>query len=552
MGIDERLAAMTLEEKVAVVAGADQWHTPAVTGLPAIRMSDGPAGVRGTAWNVRSASFPCATALGATFDPDLVEEIGVALGREARSKGAHILLAPTVNLHRTPIGGRGFECMSEDPVLTAALATAYVRGVQSERVACCIKHYVANDTEHDRHNISSNVDEVTLRELYLVPFERAVRPVEQGGADVRSLMTSYNRINGVHASEHHDLNRGVLRGEWGFDGVVVSDWYGTHSAANSLEAGLDIEMPGPPRERGEALLRELAEGRATEARLDEAVRRILALVDWTGPRDGEESTLDDGPIRDVIRRAAVAGSVLLKNDGALLPLAHGTPLAVLGPNAERGQVQGGGSARVRVNRPSLPLPAMQARGVTFVHEPGCRIEKRLTPMRGSFEARYTDELGGSATALVDRIAFIWNGTPAEGIDRESFHAFIGGTFVPDTDGDWTISLTAVGPTVLRIDGEVLVDLTVPQTGGAYFGLGSQEIRVTVPCEAGVARQVEVENHRVDRAQLRGLQVGAEPPASDDLMDRAVAAAAVAEVAVVIVGTNADWETEGEDRTTMAL
>ena len=552
--VEHVLASLSLDEKVALLAGDDQWHTPAVTGVPPMRMSDGPAGVRGTGWNVRSSSFPCATSLGASFDPDLVREVGEALGREARSKSAHVLLAPTVNLHRTPIGGRNFECMSEDPVLTAALAVQYVRGVQAQRVASCIKHFVANDTEFERHTISSDVDEVTLRELYLVPFEHAVRPEADGGAGVRSLMTSYNRINGVHASEQHDLNRGLLRDEWGFDGVVISDWYGTHSAANSLEAGLDLEMPGPPRERGEALRRELAEGRTTEARVDEAVRRLLSLFEWTGVFDGstDEVVLDDDVTRDVIRRAAIAGSVLLKNDGGLLPLDPSTAIAFLGPNAERGQVQGGGSARVRVNRPSLPIPAMSGRGVQFVHEPGCRIEKRLAPMRGSFEVRYTDDVGGSATAVADRLTFLWNNTPDPTIDRGTFHAHIGGTFTPDADGDWIIGLTAVGPTVLRIDGEVLIDLTVPQTGGAYFGLGSHEIRVTLPCEAGVSRRIEVENGRVDRAQLRGLAVGAEPPFTDDLMTRAVAAAAAAPVAVVVVGTNADWETEGEDRTTMDL
>ena len=553
--VEAVLASLSLDEKIALVAGADNWHTPAVTGVPPMRCSDGPAGVRGTSWTgPASASFPCSSALGASFDPGLVQEVGEALGREARSKHAHVLLAPTVNLHRTPIGGRNFECMSEDPVLTAATAVAYVRGVQSQGVACCIKHFVANDTEHERHTISSDVDDVTLRELYLAPFEQAVRPVADGGADVKAVMSSYNRINGVHASEHHELLRGVLRDDWGFDGVVISDWFGTHSAANSLEAGLDLEMPGPPRERGEALRRELGEGRTTEARLDESVRRLLRMFDWAGVFDGADGeTTDDSPeTRDVIRRAAIAGMVLLKNDRGLLPLAADAQVALLGPNSDRGQIQGGGSAQVRPERKVMPLGALQARGTVARHEPGCRIEKRLAPMRGSFEARYTDLHGNTGTALHDRLTFLWMDPPAPGIDRRSFTAHFGGTFTPDTDGDWTISLTSVGPTVLRIDGEVLIDLSVPQIGGSYFGLGSPEIRVTLPCEAGVSRQVEIELGEVERGQLRGLAVGAAPPPSGDLLDRAVAAAAEAPVAVVVVGTNADWETEGEDRTTLAL
>jgi beta-glucosidase len=554
--VDAVHAALTLEQKVSLLAGRDAWHTNELPGVPSMRCSDGPAGVRGSDWRgPASASFPCGTALGASFDPSLVEEVGEALGREARSKSAHVLLAPTVNLHRTPIGGRNFECMSEDPILTAIIANAYVRGVQRERVACCIKHFVANDTEFERHTISSDVDAVTLRELYLVPFEHAVRPVEADGANVRALMSSYNRINGVYASDHVELLRGVLRDEWGFDGVVFSDWYGTHSAALSMEASLDLEMPGPPRERGERLLQAVLAGETTEARVDEAVRRMLHLFDWAGVGErGTDEVTEDSPLtREVIRRASIAGSVLLKNERQLLPLVPTTTIALLGPNAERGQVQGGGSARVRANRPSAPLATLQARGVTVVHEAGCRIEKRLPSMRGSFEVRYHDAVGGSATALTERLSFVWpTGSPLPGIDEATFAAHIAGTFTPDVDGDWTIGMTAVGPTVLRIDDEVVVDLSVPQTGGAYFGLGSQEIRVTLPCAAGVPRRVEIEMGTVERAQIRGLAVGAAAPATDDAMERAVAAAAAADVAVVVVGTNADWETEGEDRLSMDL
>src|SRR5215207_7915982 len=195
MAIDPEavLATLTLEQKVSLLAGDDNWHTQELPGVGRMRVSDGPAGVRGTRWNgPPSASFPCGTALGATFDPELVELVGIALGREARSKSAHVLLAPTVNLHRTPIGGRNFECYSEDPVLTAAIAVAYIAGVQREGVACCVKHFVGNDTEFERMTISSEIDERTLRELYLVPFERAVKD-----AGVRSIMTAYNRLNGT-------------------------------------------------------------------------------------------------------------------------------------------------------------------------------------------------------------------------------------------------------------------------------------------------------------------------------------------------------------------
>jgi len=548
------MATLTLAQKVSLLAGHDNWHTVALPGVPAMRMSDGPAGVRGTSWTgPASASFPCGTALGATFDPTLVEEVGAALGEEARSKGAHVLLAPTVNLHRTPIGGRNFECMSEDPVLTARIAVGYIRGVQQHHVACCVKHFVGNDTEFERHTISSEIDEVTLREAYLVPFERAVQRVAEGGADVRSLMSSYNRVNGVYASEHRELLRGVLRDEWGFDGAVISDWFGTHTAAQSLEASLDLEMPGPPRERGDKLLAALQNGETTEERVDEAVRRLLALFVWSGVGevDSEERTADSDATRDVIRRAAIAGTVLLKNDG-VLPLSVETRVALVGPNAERGQVQGGGSARVRTTKPSMPLAALQHRGIAVVHETGCRIEKRLAAMRGEFRVRYTGADGATGDEITDRLSFIWMDDPAPGVDVAAFGVSVNGSFVPDVTGGWQVSLTVVGSAVLRIDGEIVVDLTVPQTGGAFFGLGNNEIRVPLACEAGVRRDVNVEIVVEERSQLRGLLVGAEPPASADAMDAAVAAAADAEVAVVIIGTNADWETEGEDRTHMDL
>ena len=190
---------LSLEQKVDLLAGADTWHTVRLDDprVPAIRTSDGPAGVRGTSWTgAASASFPCGAALGATWDPALVRRVGQALGREAHSKNAHVLLGPTVNLQRTPIGGRNFECMSEDPLLTAELAVAYVTGVQSEHVAACIKHLVGNDTEFERMTISSEVDERTLREVYLLPFEAAVKR-----AAVRAVMAGYNRLNGTFCSE---------------------------------------------------------------------------------------------------------------------------------------------------------------------------------------------------------------------------------------------------------------------------------------------------------------------------------------------------------------
>ena len=359
---------MNLDEQISLLAGVDTWHTAATSDIAAIRMSDGPAGVRGTSWEgPASASFPCGAALAASFDPDLVRR-----GRPRHSAARRAPRAPTccsrptVNLQRTPIGGRNFECMSEDPLLTAAIASAYIEGVQSQGVACCVKHLVCNDTEFARLVVDVDVSERVLREVYLIPFEAAVR------AGVRTVMTAYNRLNGTFCSENHWLISELLRGEWGFDGVVVSDWHGTHSGVESLLAGLDIEMPGPTRHRGDALVDAHAAGAVKDVDIDASVARIGALAEWTAAATTgtDEITADDAETRAVCRRAAAAGMVLLKNDDDVLPLGPTTRIALIGPYADTGRVQGGGSARVRPDRPAPILPALRARGFAADFERG--------------------------------------------------------------------------------------------------------------------------------------------------------------------------------------
>src|SRR5262245_58170047 len=247
--VEEILRKLTLDEKAALSAGADLWHSAALPdkGVPGLVLSDGPSGARGVNMSegATSLSFPCGSALAATWNPELIEQVGAAIAEDARTKGAHVLLGPTVNLHRSPLAGRNFECYSEDPHLSARIAVAFIKGVQSRRVAACVKHFVANDQEFERMSISSEVDARVLRELYLVPFEAAVRE-----AGVWSLMSAYNRVNGTHASEHPWLLGELLKREWGFEGMVVSDWLGTHSTAPTANAGLDLEMPGPARHLG--------------------------------------------------------------------------------------------------------------------------------------------------------------------------------------------------------------------------------------------------------------------------------------------------------------
>ena len=342
-GAIERLVAeLTLDEKCSLTAGASLWYLPPVPrlGIPALKVSDGPSGVRGDSFGGRrSLSLPCGMAIGSTWDPDLVGRLGDTLAAEATSKGVHVLLGPTVCIPRTPLAGRTFESMSEDPVLTARLTVAYVTGVQSHGVACCVKHFACNDQEHERMSISAEVEEDTLRAVHLVPFEAAVCE-----AGVWALMTAYNKVNGFYCGEQQDLIDGILRDEWEFDGLVMSDWYGTHSTTPAARAGLDLEMPGPPHWFGPALAGAVREGHVDVVVVDEQVRHVLGLmarVGLIGPDgpvagaggDGEQEEDDPGR-RAVAREMAAAATVLLANDG-LLPLDPGARVERGGRRPER-------------------------------------------------------------------------------------------------------------------------------------------------------------------------------------------------------------------------
>jgi beta-glucosidase len=368
--IEELLSQMTIEEKVSMLAGSAMWYTTPVKrlGIPAIKVTDGPNGARGGgsfAGGLTSACFPVSIALAATWNTELVERVGQALGEEAKTKGAHILLAPTVNIHRSPLGGRNFECYSEDPYLSARMAVAYVKGVQSQNVGTAIKHYVCNDSEFQRNTISSEVGERALREIYLPPFKAAVQE-----AHTWAVMAAYNKVNGTYASENTYLLTDILRKEWGFEGLVMSDWWGTKSTAASLNAGLDLEMPGPPVWRGEKLLQAFRAGEVDEATIDRSVRRLLGIIIKSGafeePEPRPERAVDKPEHRALARRAAAEGMVLLKNDRNLLPLSTDKvkSLAIIGPNAKVARIMGGGSSRVNHTTPSPPSRASSTRWET--------------------------------------------------------------------------------------------------------------------------------------------------------------------------------------------
>ncbi|MDP9332883.1 MAG: glycoside hydrolase family 3 C-terminal domain-containing protein [Actinomycetota bacterium] len=562
--IEKLVTELTLDEKAALTAGVDLWHGPGAErlGLPALKVTDGPSGARGEQWSGRpSANFPCGTALGATWNTELVHEVGKRLGVEARRKQAHALLAPTVNIHRHPLAGRNFECYSEDPVLSARMAVAYITGVQSQGVGCTVKHFVANDSEFERMTISSEVDERTLREISLVPFEAAVRE-----AGTWALMTAYNRVNGPYCSEHAELIT-MLRDEWQFEGLIMSDWYGTHSTVPAAHAGLDLEMPGPPQWFGLKLAAAVRAGEVSETALDDKVHRVLSLMERTGRLDDErpqEVCIDDPIDRAIARRAARESFVLLQNQGAALPISAAVKsIAVIGPNADATVIQGGGSARVTPHPPVSPLAGLRARfggaGVEVAHERGCYSFKR-TPvlddpvLRGPLAVQYYAgrERAGDAVYEEDsaRGLFTFIGPVGHGVPEE-FSLKVRGTVVAPETGEWTFTLVQVGRAKLSIDGEVIVDNWNPNgRSDAFMGYGSAEAAGTTRLSEGEPHTLEVEF--VPPRGLGGLEVGCRPPAPPDLMDRAVALARRADAVVCVVGTDNDWESEGHDRESMAL
>ncbi len=581
--IEATLAELTLAEKVDLMSGRDLWSVRPVErlGLPAVKVTDGPAGARGTGLlgtGIPALCIPCGTALGASWNPALVEELGAALADETRARGAHVLLAPTVNLHRTPLGGRNFECMSEDPYLTGRIATGFVRGVQGGGVATTVKHLVANDSEFERTTISSEVDERTLREVSLRPFEMAV---VDGGA--WGVMSSYNRVNGTYSAENAWLLDEVLRGDWGFDGIVVSDWFGAKSTGPSAVAGLDLEMPGPPRWYGERLVAAVEAGEVPATTVDDSVRRLLRLMARTDavaqPHVRPEEELDEPAHRALVRRAAAEGFVLLRNEPAatggapLLPLDVGSigRLAVIGPNASAAMVMGGGSAALVAQHETSPLDALRARlgdRLEVVHEMGTVVQRSARPMGGAateradggrgFDVAYFDGVDHSGPVVgtrTSRDGRLLHFDAAPGVaDLRNCSLRASTRFTPTVDGVHDLTLVQCGRARLLVDGDVVVDgVADPMGPGAeFFGFGSAERSAEVDLRAGEPVEVVVEWSSTGATFLGGAKVGVRTPRAEGLMDRAVAAATAADAVVVVVGTDLDWETEGHDRASMDL
>lgn len=368
------LTGLSLADRAALGSGADFWTTKAVGPIPSLTMTDGPHGVRrqagatdhlGLAESLPATCFPPAVALGQSWDPDLVRRVGEALGREARALGVDVLLGPGVNIKRDPRGGRNFEYYSEDPILTGALGAAWVRGLQSTGVGASLKHFAVNNAESDRMRASSDIDPRPLREIYLRAFAHIVRTARPW-----TVMCSYNRVNGVYAAQNQWLLTRVLRGEWGFDGVVVSDWGAVSDRVASVAAGLDLEMPGSGPATDERVVAAVEAGTLDPACVDRAAANMAALAAKVEQgRAAAAVPVDPDAHHELARAAAARCIVLLQNEGGLLPLTPGKSLAVIGEFAESPRYQGGGSSHVNTTRLDNPLAEISDRAaagtVTF-------------------------------------------------------------------------------------------------------------------------------------------------------------------------------------------
>ncbi|QNQ08887.1 beta-glucosidase [Sphingomonas alpina] len=567
--VDDLMARLTLEEKVSLMAGATGMTGQAVPrlGIPEVKMTDGPTGVRSPEGRPATV-FPVGVAIAATWNPALAQQVGGAIAEEARGYGASVLLAPTVNIVRTPRWGRNFETYSEDPWLTTQIALGYVRGVQDKHVGVSIKHFAANNQETNRFFTNSAVDERTMRELYLPAFETVVKTL-----DPWSVMASYNKLNGTYAGENRWLLADVLKTEWGFKGFVVSDWGATHTTAKAINAGLDLEMPGPPQHFGAKLLAAAKAGEVTPAQIDETARRMVRLIVRSGVIEGTAGTggMVGGPAHAAIsQRAAEEAIVLLKNSG-VLPLDPAIKtLAVIGPNAAKARIQGGGSSAVQpFDAIATPLDALRAAlpGVTIVYQPGVDSEEvppaaeaaMFSPDAGRSKKGLTqsyyamaDQSGAPvatdvATAFLKRIS----GNVAGPQSANYLSLRWEGLFWAPVSGRYEFSIRGTGKGSLLFDGKTLIDKStaaVPDNRDVIgFPVGRRT--ASIELEAGKAYPIRLD-YSNGKSIYESLNFGVRVPRPS--LEAAVAAARSADAAIVIVGSNSLTEGEGYDRSSIDL
>ncbi|MFD6274435.1 glycoside hydrolase family 3 C-terminal domain-containing protein [Streptomyces sp. NPDC060209] len=562
---DKAIGTLDLEAKVHLLTGATSFtlHPEPSVGLAEIVFSDGPTGVRGALFTGGriACQLPNATLLAQHWDTAVAAEVGALLAEEAAAQHVHVVLGPTVNLHRTALNGRLFEEFSEDPLLTGALATAYINALQEHGIAATLKHFVANEAETDRKTVNSLLDERTLREVYLLPFEMAV-----ADANPWAVMAAYNRVNGTPATEHTELITGLLKGEWEYDGLVMSDWYAATSTAESADAGLDLIMPGPAGPWGEKLVAAVRSGELAESVIDEKIRRLLRLADRVGAFGTQRQWPSGGPTPDspqrraALRRLAAGGMTVLVNRASTLPLPTEGKVAVIGRHAMETVTQGAGSSEVRpphtVSIADGLTEALGADRVTFVDGVEVRADP-LTAAEGSLRDPETGEFGIRVTTrdgdgeVIDSRHVRWSAL----FTRES----------PWVQSAETIELTAEvvleetarmqvgvrgrGEWTFNVPGHYeRVRLERVDDAGEVLRLPYRT--VTLDLEPGARITAVATAEPGERVIGLATRVAPKPPAP--AIGAAVRAAREADVAVVVVGLTPEQETEEVDKITLAL
>jgi beta-glucosidase len=572
--LDALIARLDLPGKVRLLTGASAFTLPPEEsiGLGELRLSDGPTGVRGLKFSGGRtvALFPNATLLAASWSEDTAYEVGRLLAEEALAQQIHVVLGPTINLHRSALGGRLFEAYSEDSLLTGKLAAAYVRGLQDNGVGACLKHLVANESETERNTVNSVVDEATLRELYLLPFEIAVAE-----ADAWSVMAAYNDVNGVPATEQHHVVNEVLKGEWGYTGLVMSDWFATKTAAPAANGGLDLVMPGPAGPWGEQLVRAVQSGEVAEAVVDDHLRRLLRLADRVGALGSLRDYPTDLPApdspqrREQLTRLAAAGMTVLTNREDALPLQRGRRVALVGRHAVETIGMGGGSAQV--NAPyqvSVATGLRELLGDAVTVTDGVEVRTRPVPARSGFVSDPDDGRPGVAVTILDADGTVLEerhpttASTAVGFDDDFEAAVHTVRFRArvDAQGPVEVGVLGAGSWTLRIgDRSESFDLVVAGTGFGEEMLAPPARTFQVEATGSdvleadvVLRATSPEEGGLGAAGLFALVARPAPRADDDVVAEAVRAAADAEVAVVVVGLTEEQETEAVDKTTLRL
>ncbi|KAL2208441.1 beta-glucosidase [Sarocladium strictum] len=576
--VEHTMSELKITEKIALLSGIDAWHTAPVhrLGVPSVRMSDGPNGVRGTRFfqGVPAACLPCGTGLAATWDTNLVQQGGALQGAEAIAKGASVLLGPTTNMQRFPLGGRGFESFSEDPDLAGAMSAATVNGIQSTGVAATIKHYVCNDQEDQRSAVDALVTERALREIYLMPFM-----IAQRDAQPLCYMTSYNRVNGIHASECPRLIGDILRKEWAFDGLVMSDWYGTYSTTEATKAGLDLEMPGPPALRGDLIRQAMMCGKLLEHDLDQRVRKVLELVKRVEPlglpEGAPEGTVDTPETAAFLRKLSSNSIVLLKNDNAVLPFSRAKTTAVIGPNAAYAAYCRGGSASLLPYYAVSPLEGIRDKVPNVQYNlgvPGWKnlpVATRVTKVSADGPLGLTMKVFLDPPSVPDRehidelhitdSNILLSDYKHPKLTSEKYWCELSGTFTPDETASYDFGLMVAGTGKVMVDDKCVVDNETSQHAGSFFfGSGTREERGSLELIKGHTYNLRITYGTLPTQTFRtagttgygagGLRFGLERAIDPvEEVNKAVELAKQVDQVVLSIGLNSEWESEGFDR-----